>query len=115
MHHLTSGAAIDTDRYLLPFVLAGEDGELLAYFPEVRDTYLDLKARVAAQFEALKAVWRETRDLADQKEFARAVLARTRLSAVLFALRKRLPPALQTEEELRAQWRAAEALVLKNL
>ncbi len=115
MHHLTSGAAIDLDRYLLPFVLAGEDGELLAYFPEVRDRYLDLQARVAAQFEGLKAVWQDTRDLADQKDFARAVLARTRLAAVLFALRKRLPPDRQTEAELRAQWRAAEPLILKNL
>lgn len=115
LHLLATDNTGGNPRLLLPFILNGEDAELLAYFPEIKEVYLGYKARVEAEYDKLKEVWQATRHLKDQKEFALAVLPRTRFASLLFALRKRLPAEQQTEDELRQQWKLAEPQILEWL
>ena len=98
-------------RYLLPFVLTGEDAELLTYFPEVAGPYALLKRAVEEEYARLHALWVNTRDIADQKAFAQAIQKKSPFIGVLFALRK-LPPDQQTDAVLSRLWRESELQIL---
>ena len=115
LHQLsTEGPEAFAPKHLLPFILAGEGSELLAYFPQLRDAYEDHRQRVEAAWQQLAQVWTETWQIADQKEFARAILGRTPFTALLFALRK-THGATQTPDQLRQRWRNADEMILKLL
>src|SRR5262249_3152002 len=78
MHHLaTEGPEGFAPKHLLPFILAGEGGELLAYFPEVRDRFQQWSERVESAWQALLATWQECWAIEDQKTFAQAIQKRT--------------------------------------
>jgi hypothetical protein len=110
----TSGEDAFEPKHLLPFILAGEGDELLAYYPQARESYLACKAKVESAYEWLEKTWEEHRRIADQKAFAQAIQGRTPFTAILFQLRK-LHGAAQTREHLRNAWRQADEMILKVL
>lgn len=108
------GDCLYRPKHLLPFVLAGEEDELLTYFPEVEEAFLDCQAKVATAYESLREIWLEHWQTESQKEFALAILGKTPFTGLLFDVRKRRG-ASQTEDDLRAAWSGAADVILKNL
>jgi hypothetical protein len=99
-------------KNLLPFVLAGEESELICYFPEVKERFLELKCRVLEWYGRLVEVWADCKDIESQKEFALAVKGKTPYTGILFDLRKK---GKQTSKDLRDAWKKSEHLILKQL
>jgi hypothetical protein len=108
------GDNVFNPKHLLPFIMSGEDSELLTYFPEVKETFYRVKAEVERHYSKLLEVWVENRDIVSQKDFALAIQGKTPFTAVLFNVRKKYG-AEQTVEHLRQEWRAADAQILKQL
>jgi len=100
-------------KHLLPFVLAGEEDELLTYFPEVKETFYKLKAQVLENYSEMVEVWGDYRHLRDQKEFALAVKD-TPFASILFSVRREHGDA-ETSKHLRAKWRESDRLILKRI
>lgn len=100
-------------KHLLPFVLNGEDDELLTYYEEARVTYYELKIRVLNDYITLLETWADHKDIEDQKEFALAVKNHP-FSGLLFHIRKELGEE-QTSKDLRQLWRSSEKVILKRL
>lgn len=98
-------------RYLLPWVLKGEGDELLTYFPEVKDHFDRLKAKVDEEFAGLLEVYKQCVGIEDQKEFA-LIACKTPFSSVLFRLKQEHGPNF-TEAQVNEKFRQAEALILK--
>lgn len=101
-------------KHLLPFILAGEEAELLTYFPECRETYEELKAKVNEAFAELQDIWAKHWMLGDQKEFALSIKDKTPFTSLLFNVRKRHGKD-QKPEHLKTEWRTADSLILKKL
>jgi hypothetical protein len=101
-------------RHLLPFVLKGEESELLTYFPEATDQFLNLKSQVEEEFDQILRVWKEFKDIESQKEFALAINGKTSFTSILFSTRKKFGTA-QTQEHLRSEFCASDHLILKTV
>jgi len=103
-------------KYLIPFVLSGEDGELLAIFPEVTERYNEVKSKVNAAWDEVLAVWEKHWQIENQKEFALAIKASgTKFTGLLFSYRK-MAGENQTAEGLRKIWLHSSAdMILKIL
>jgi hypothetical protein len=115
LHRLRGeGDNLFAPKNLLPFVMSGEDDELLTYYPEVTEAYLKLKAEVDKEYATLLETWADTKDIADQKTFALAIKDRTVYSSVLFQVRKQ-HGAAQTVADVKRTWREASSLILKKL
>mgnify|MGYP003559464650 CR=1 FL=1 len=99
---------------MVPLVLNGEIDEVTAYLPECRDFAVEVRDRLAAEYDALAAVWRKGQGIESQKDFARVAVFGTKLSGILFALRKE-HGAEHPEERLRERWLASADLILKAL
>ena len=103
-----NGAGLYNPSSLLPFVLSGEESELLVYFPEARDNFEQVKQKVNAAYEDMMQLWNATRTIENQKEFAMAIVGKTPFTGILFDARKRnVEPA-----EI---WRSSEQLIYKKL
>lgn len=107
--------ALTNPRYLLPFILNGEDAELLTYYPEVAGPYARLKQAVEEEFGRLRELWLQTRAIADQKAFAQAIQKRSPFTGLLFALRKLPPEQQQSEAALQQVWRQSELQIFNWL
>jgi hypothetical protein len=101
-------------RHLLPFVLKGEESELLTYFPEASEQFFALKSQVEEDFDQILKVWRQFKDVESQKDFAISIKDKTPFTSVLFSTRKKFGPQ-QREEHLRAEFHAADHLILKKV
>lgn len=100
-------------KYLLPFILSGEDDELLTYFDEVRGTYFEYKSKVSGAYSHLLETWADHKDIAQQKDFALAVQGE-KFSSILFSLRKKYGSE-QKSSHVRDEWRNSEAAILKHV
>lgn len=87
-HKLRGNDAVPTRKNMMAVVLEGEIDELLAVFPEFRQYAEPVLADVAELERKIAEVWAETKDIAEQKEFALAVVPHGRVSKVLFEARK---------------------------
>jgi hypothetical protein len=114
--HRMSGEAVNpyAPKNLLPFVLAGEGDELMAYYPEAADAFQACRAKVEAALAELVGLWAAHRHLESQKEFAAAVAGRSPFVHLLFQLR-RTRGAAGTAEELRQALRADPDALLRRL
>lgn len=101
-------------KHLLPFVLAGEESELLLYFSEVEEAFRKCQTKVQTAYEQLEQVWRETRSIPVQKDFAMAIIGRTPFTGLLFQLRKNCGEN-QTVDDLKNLWRNSSDAILKIL
>jgi hypothetical protein len=95
-------------KYLLPFVLAGEEAELLIYFPEVKDAFYEMKTRVNKEYDTMVELWEETQNIELQKTFAQSIVPQTKFSSILFRVRR-------GEGSLRDIWLKSSDLILKTL
>jgi hypothetical protein len=100
-------------KHLLPFILTGEEDELLTYFPEIRGTFYEFKAAVLKAYSDLLEVWGDHWQVTDQKEFALLVKDKP-FSSILFSVRKK-HGTQQRACHLRQEFRENEALILKKL
>jgi hypothetical protein len=101
-------------KHLLPFILAGEEDELLTYFPEVAETFYKVKSNVLKQYSQLLEVWADHKDIEDQKEFALSIQGKTPYTGILFSLRKGTEED-QKSHHVRELWRNAEKYIIKNI
>ncbi len=102
-------------KHLLPFVLAGEEAELLCYFPEVKKRFYEVKAKVADAYAQTLEAWMDNQHIPDRKDFALAVKAKP-FSSVLFGIRgKHEAGEKVTSTDIRKVWRESEQLILKKL
>jgi tRNA splicing ligase len=100
-------------KHLLPFIMAGEEDELLTYFSEVSETFYKLKSKVQGYYIDLLETWADHRHIQDQKEFALKVKDK-KFASVLFNVRKKYG-VNQTSTHIKQEWREAEATILKHL
>jgi hypothetical protein len=98
-------------KHLVPFILAGEEDELLTYFPEVKDVYNLYKMKVEEAYASLVALWKEHWQIESQKDFALSI-GKTPFTGILFTLRKQYGKG-QSEELLKLAWRDAGDTVVK--
>jgi hypothetical protein len=96
----------------LPFVLAGEEGELLSYFPEAAEAFYRLKSKILAAYVELLQVWADHKDIEEQRDFALAIQGRTPFTFMLFNVRKAYGKA-QKAKHLGEEWHKGEAQILK--
>jgi hypothetical protein len=101
-------------KHLLPFILTGEDDELLTYFPEVKETFYEAKCRVLEEYIGVLETWADHHAIEDQKEFALSIKDGTAFSSVLFNVRKKHGKA-QLARDVRQEWRESDQLILKRL
>ena len=100
-------------KHLLPFVLAGEEAELLTYFPECADKFYRLKCEVLEKYADLVEVWADHWRIEEQKDFALAIQGKTPFTGILFNLRKAHKE--QRAEHLRKIWRESDRMILNNI
>lgn len=100
-------------KHLLPFVLSGEEGELLAYFPEVLDEYLRIESIAGQAMDELWSLWETHREAESQKDFAMSV-KNNPLASVLFTLRKKHGSEAGISQ-FKEVWRSSESLLLSKL
>lgn len=111
--HRLKGDDVWNPKHLLPFILAGEEEELLLYFPEIRDRFFELKSQILEEYCRLVEAWGDYRHIEDQKEFALTIKGE-RFSSLLFQVRKEHGKE-QTSKHLRKKWSESEALILKHV
>ncbi len=113
LHRLRGeGDNVWNPKHLLPFVLNGEEDELLSYFEEVRTFFYELKSDVQAEYMKLLETWLDHKDIPEQKDFALAIKNKTRFTSVLFTVRKKYGSGA-TSMNFKTEWRNAEAAILK--
>lgn len=100
-------------KHLLPFVMTGEENELLLYFPEVSETFYKLKCKVQEMYISTLEMWADNWDTRDQKSFALKVKDHP-FSGILFSVRKKHGDE-QTSKKLKQEWRDSEKVILKRL
>jgi hypothetical protein len=103
-----NGDALYTPSTLLPFILEGEGGELLATYPEITDCFHHYKEKVDTAYNDLESLWHMVKDEESQKDFAILIEGETKFTGVLFTARKNKTP-------LKEEWRKAEDSILKGL
>ena len=85
--HLKESSASSV-KALVQLVLTNEGSEFLAYFPEFKEQYDRISARVSAIKQRMKVLYEEIKGLEVQKDFALAVKASgVPFSGILFMLR----------------------------
>lgn len=107
-----NGDNLFNPKNLLPFILSGEEAELLLYFPEVEEAYRSAKAKVDEAYENLRKVWAEHHAIEVQKDFALAIVGKTKFTGILFQLRKQCGKE-QTEADLKNLWKQSADAILK--
>lgn len=101
-------------KNLLPFIMSGEDDELLTYYPEVKEEFYRLKAEVLAEYAKVLETWIDHHSKQEQKDFALAIKDKTPFTSVLFQVRKN-GGTQANSANLKKAWREAENQILKRL
>lgn len=114
LHQLKGNNNVFNPKNLIPFILSNEADELLTYFPEVTDTFNELKQKVDSSFKHLELLWEESHKIQSQKDFALKIIKRTKFSSILFQLRKEHGEN-QTNQLLRKYWINNPDLIIKIL
>ncbi len=114
LHRMAGNGNLFNPKYLLPWVLSGEKDELLTYFNEVEEKYLEVEKSVKESYDQLVSVWKDNWQIESQKDFALAIVKKTPFSSILFQLRKE-HGTKQTEQLLKKKWLDSEDQILKTL
>jgi hypothetical protein len=101
-------------KHQLKFILMGETDEVIGYFPIAEESILKHKAMVEAAQEELEQVWQEHWQIESQKDFALAIVSKTKFANILFGLRKEHGKG-QTLALLRETWRHADYHICRTL
>jgi len=84
-----NGDQLISPKNLVPFIMTGETGELLAIFPEVQPYVDQYKLKLDTLYNIVIALWESAKLIKGQAKFAEAVLTEKDLSFILFEARKR--------------------------
>lgn len=114
LHHMSSNGNLFHPKYLLPFIMSGEQTELLTYFQEVEETLRQYEKVVFEAYDQLLTVWKEHYMIENQKEFALSVQGKSPFTNLLFRLRKDFGTS-QEEKHLKLAWRENGDQILKVL
>lgn len=87
LHRMVNNHNLFLPQNILPVVLAGEETEVILYYPEYRPFIEGVAQQVAEQKAKLSLTWEQNRVIVSQKEFALAIKDEP-LKAVLFQARK---------------------------
>lgn len=112
LHRLRGEDDVWNPKHLIPFILAGEEDELITYFPEVKETYFELKSKVLTAYAELLELWGDHWRIEDQKEFA-LTIKDSPFSSVLFSTRK-IWGTKQRSAHVKEEWKKADRLILKR-
>jgi hypothetical protein len=108
LHHMKGeGDNLFAPKNLVPFILGTpeEKGELLTYFPEVKETYERLEIEVKMLKEQMLHLWESAKGEPTQKEFAIKVKGHPSASFLFDARKRGVEPEVVWKE------RAAEFLI----
>ena len=115
LHRLKGeGDNLFNPKHLIPFVMTGEADELLTYFPEVKEKFLELQAKLHAEYIKLLELWIDSHDIMSQKDFALSIQGKSPYTSVLFNARKKEGPDAKAAT-LKKEWREAEGQIAKRL
>jgi len=115
LHRLRGeGDNVWNPKHLIPFILTGEDDELLTYFPEVRGTFYEYKCCVLNAYADLVELWGDNWSIEDQKEFALAIKDESPFAGILFNIRK-IHGEHQKSKHLKEAWRESPDAIFKTL
>lgn len=115
LHHLKGeGDNLFNPKHLLPFVMDGEQDELLIYYPEVSEAFFKLKSEVQSMYAQMLEEWLDHKDISEQKDFALAIKDRTKFASVLFTVRKKYGAGAKASD-IRREWREADDQILKKI
>lgn len=103
-----NGDALYLPSTLLPYILTGEEGELLSTYEEVTECFNSYKEKVSNAYKELETLYNSTKHIVDQKDFALSIVKHTPFSSILFTTRK-------TNAHLKDIWRKSENIILKVL
>ncbi len=107
--HIHDNGNICNVKHLIPWVLRGEQDELLTYFPELTSSVNKLTGIIQEQYVTLQQVWDAAKAIEIQKEFALAIVGKTPYTSILFNLRKKVGTK-GTLADLEAVWRTDDTL-----
>lgn len=110
-HHMAGNGAGFLPKYLAPIILANEDAEMLAIFPEAKEIVDGVRTKMEMAYEELMQTWRDCHAIESQKDFALAVQGRTRFTGFLFSNRR----DGGGEKELIQMWRGGAETIVKVL
>lgn len=114
LHRLRGeGGNLFNPKHLLPFVLAGEDDELLTYFPEATEAFYKTKAKVLDAYAQLLELWADNWRKEDQKEFALSI-KHASFAGILFSVRKKHGQE-QEAQHVRSMWNESADFIVKVL
>jgi hypothetical protein len=89
IHHIKDNGNIFNPKRIVPFIVAGEEAEVLAYIPELTETVAKYKLMIEKARKKLDDFWFCHHDEANQKRFALAAMKDLgNLSSVAFTARK---------------------------
>ena len=109
--HIHDNGNICNVKHLIPWVLRGEQAELLTYFPELTTSVEKLTVELQRQYDDLVAIWDAAKAIEVQKDFALAIVKKTPYTSILFNLRKKVGTK-GTIEDLKEVWRTDATLEL---
>ena len=87
LHRLKNNGQL-TQSSIVPYILKGDVSEMMTYFPEYSEFVMDVKNTMDAEYEKMMEVWNQSKDIENQKEFALAIVGKTRFQSILFSARK---------------------------
>ena len=108
LHRLHNNGNLATPKNLIGFIMDGEEDEIIAYWPNLKPTIMDMKSKMELAYNSLLETWERVKDIDSQKNFAEMVLTATPFSAILFTARK-------TGQSIPDIWRDSKELILKKL
>lgn len=88
LHRMSNNGNIASPKNLIPFILKGEEDEVLTYFPELKDYVQEVKDKIEKAWDEVDGYWHCFHDEANRKKFAQAVLP-CKFSSILFTAKDR--------------------------
>lgn len=114
LHHMCDNGNLYSPKRLVPWVLVGDQTELLTYFPEAKEALDKVAEQVNAEWVKLVDAWEAAKNLESQKDFALCIKDKTRFQGILFSLRKTIG-AKATKDDLLKAWQESAELITKVL
>jgi len=109
LHSLNGNGEMTSLKKLLPVILNGEIDEIISYFPHLKDIVSDVKMRLDLLLSELLLVWDCAKDIESQKDFANKIIPLTKMSSILFKVRK----AGGDIKDVAAEFKKSEGLLIK--
>lgn len=113
LHHMKGNNNLFLTKNLVPFILAGETDEVIAYFPEAKERINEIQNAIDDLYNHLYVSFTIVKDIEDQKEFALKLQSLNEsFTNVLFKMKRN---GDMNEDKLKEYFRASEDLIIKIL